>query len=242
MEQALRSAFGSKQIWEITPSEPAAGDDDLKTYHDATKLLLDFTSLWNRSPYFLAANSALHSISTDLASRAYMTLVVYRDERPSPEQTAKLRELWEGPVDEHRPIAGLLENYHWRSTAHRPDGTLRCSKSGQNRVATSADPVCLPTGDIIEERIRHVYRRLVTARRLPLSRDEFKACAIVWLAYDRGTHNLPRWQRAVVSFLAHFACSEFEPRDLERHRCTRSQRRLTVARVFQTPAGRSKGS
>lgn len=228
MEQALRSAHGSKKIWDLVHAEPSL--DNQEKYVDTIELLLKFTSLWTRSPHFLAPDPALQRISTDLASRAYLTLVVLQEEKASAEQSAKLRELWEGPVDDYRPIAGLLENHRWRSTAHRPDGILRCSKLDRHRVATSADRVCLPTGDIIEERIRHVYRRLVTSPRLPLSQDEFDSCAIVWLAYDRGLHNLTRWQRAVVSLFARSAARHLrvKRRVHERRQPTRPSHMLTL--------------
>ncbi|ORY92408.1 hypothetical protein BCR35DRAFT_327531 [Leucosporidium creatinivorum] len=177
MEPALRSAFGSKK--NVVPAEPEGSLEDFNTYHHVIELLLAFTNLWTRTPYFLAAEPAFHSISTDLASRAYMTLVVYRQETPCAEQTTKLLELWEGRVDDYHPIAGLMEDHHWRSTARRAAGTLKCR-------------------DIIENKIRQVNRRMVPAPNLSLSHAQLTTCAAVYLAYERGMSNLTRWQRAVL--------------------------------------------
>lgn len=206
MEQALRAAYGSQSIWHVVPAEPEGTLESLSAYHHVFELLFTFTKLWSREPYFLAAEPEHHSISTDLAAQAAMTLSVYNQEHPSTEQTGKLRELWEGPVDNYHPLAGLLENHHWRSTPRRPDGILKCS-----RLAWYKRQIPLPTicsnflGDIIESKVRQVYRRMVAAPKLPLSEAQLKACAAVWLAYEQGMNNLTRWQRAVVSHSARLA-------------------------------------
>ncbi|ORY92421.1 hypothetical protein BCR35DRAFT_327544 [Leucosporidium creatinivorum] len=189
MESALEaSPFRAQHIWDLIPSSPPpANHTSHQAYLQTLSHLISFTALWLGAFPFLADENA--ELPRTLAQVAEVNLKSWSRLRGDSSQTWLLEAVermlvyLKGSADAKHPLAALLEDVHW---------------PGREHLRTNCK-------EIINARIRGVYRRLMAAPNFAprLQPDEMEACAIVWLGFKGGLNNLTRYQRLTLAVKAH---------------------------------------